>query len=107
MILTLNIPKMKFNLEIKYFGINLGEFQIFTINLNEESKVDEYKIKIIEKINEDKKNNKNKNNNTTSNINKNHSNQNHLNKIKVSDKNTRKTKPRCIGIQYKKIIQFN
>ena len=60
MILTLNIPKMKFNLEIKYFGINLGEFQIFNINLNEESKVDEYKIKIIEKINEDKKNNKNK-----------------------------------------------
>ena len=60
MILPLYIPCGKFNLEIKYFGLNF-EFRTFNINLNEESKYNDYKMKLIEKINEEKRNNKNMN----------------------------------------------
>jgi ubiquitin C-terminal hydrolase len=58
MILPLYIPCDKFSLEIKYFGLNF-EYRVFNINLNEESKCNDYKIKLVEKINEDKRNDKN------------------------------------------------
>ena len=85
MILPLNIPCNKFNIEIKYFGLNL-EFHIFNINLNEESKIENYKIKIIEKINnylnEEKRNNKNINKKRKINKKKNKNDNN-----KIGDKN--------------------
>ena len=83
MILPLNIPSEKINLEIKYFGLNYGDFHKFNINLNENSKIEEYKQKIIDKINyilnEDKKNNRiNKKRKINKKRNKNENNKNNI-----------------------------
>ena len=87
MTLPLYIPCGKFNIEIKYFGLNF-DFHIFNIILNEESKIVDYKIKIIEKINnyynEDKRNNKNMNKKRKINRKKN---KNDNNKNNAGDKN--------------------
>ena len=84
MILPLCMPNGRFNLEIKYFTLNL-DFHIFNINLKEENKCDDYKIKIVEKIknyfNEEKRNNKNlkKKNKINKKRNKNENNKNNIN----------------------------
>ena len=80
MILPLNIPQGKINISFKYFGYNYGDYHEFNLNLNLNEENNDYKIKIVEIINnyfnDDKKNNKNKKKKINKKKNKNENNKN-------------------------------